>query len=280
MGCHQLHGISLYIYDKVKGYAMYIFNKLVWLLFSPVSIGVELFFCALVFIIVGLRAREVRKSKCRLAIRYGVGCMVICAVWFCFWSMPIASLACVKLGGLNKYQVPNDSDLPSAAAIVSLGGGYCGERDCSSVRLWRLMKVPIIISSTKGDALNSKMLMMDLGVPESALIVDDKARNTEENALFVSRLLQEYDITEESNVKKPTVLLVTSWYHMKRSMITHKKIAPGVDWVPVVTKYGALEYWPNMTIVKWLRPSMGTLYKNLSYSKECLGIFGYRIRGF
>lgn len=257
---------------------MYTFNKLVWLFLSPVSIGVELFFCA--FVLALFRSRLGKGAEWnRKWLMIAWGCAGVGALWLFFWSMPIASLLCVKLARLDDYSVPADSSIPSAEAIVSLGGGYCGERDCTAVRLWRLNKAQILIPTARGEAENSKNLMVDMGVPEERVIIDDKARNTEENAEYVSKLLKER-LSLDSLNNRPKVLLVTSWYHMKRSMIIHQKVAPEIDWIPVITKYGALDYWPGMPFLEWINPSIGTLYKNSTYSKECLGILGYRVRGF
>ena len=65
-----------------------------------------------------------------------------------------------------------------------------------------------------------KALAMSLGVPEEAIILEDKAKNTYENVMFTKEILdsREWD----------KILLVSSPYHMRRVSLVVKKIAPEI----------------------------------------------------
>lgn len=56
-------------------------------------------------------------------------------------------------------------------------------------------------------------LAVELGVPESAIRVETKSRNTIENARFTKQLLSE----ETDAAARPEVILVTSPYHLERA---------------------------------------------------------------
>ena len=99
-------------------------------------------------------------------------------------------------------------DAPKADAIVLLGGGmgsntnvypnaemysemWSGaDRVWHAARLWKAGKAPIVIPTGCGEKESAVPLLRDLGVPDEAILVEDKARNTEENARFVERILK------------------------------------------------------------------------------------------
>lgn len=67
-----------------------------------------------------------------------------------------------------------------------------------------------------------------LHIADSLILLDSKARNTAENALYSKALLQKANL-------KPPYLLVTSAYHMRRAMLIYKKA--GLDVVPYPCHY-------------------------------------------
>ena len=69
-----------------------------------------------------------------------------------------------------------------------------------------------------------KALATSLGVPASAILLEKKAGSTYQNVEFVRPILESRGWT--------SVLLVSSPYHMRRAVLTFKKLAPGIDVVP------------------------------------------------
>ena len=60
---------------------------------------------------------------------------------------------------------------------------------------------------------------MDLGVPASAILVEDRARSTEENARFVAAMMQVHGLR--------SALVVTQPWHLRRSLLLFARA--GVD---------------------------------------------------
>ena len=65
----------------------------------------------------------------------------------------------------------------------------------------------------KSEAILTRELLIRLGVPDSAIIVEPASRNTYENALFTREILK-----EKYPNATPRLLLITSAWHMRRSM--------------------------------------------------------------
>ncbi len=63
-----------------------------------------------------------------------------------------------------------------------------------------------------------------LGVPAEAILLETEAANTYENVVFVDRILEDRQWR--------TVLLVSSPYHMRRSLLTWRKLAPDTTIIP------------------------------------------------
>lgn len=134
------------------------------------------------------------------------------------------------------------------AAIVLLGGatapaqpphrphpdlGNAADRIWHAARLYREGLAPkIIVSGGRSPGLEKRkdiqteaqsmaMLLTDLGIPATALILEEEARSTRENASFTKNL-----------VKNNRVALVTSAFHMPRSVASFEKEGVNVDAYP------------------------------------------------
>lgn len=68
------------------------------------------------------------------------------------------------------------------------------------------------------EPLVMKALALFLGVPEKAIIIEDKATNTFQNVKFVKEILEQHTLDE--------IILVSSLYHMRRASLVFNKIAP------------------------------------------------------
>ena len=179
--------------------------------------------------------------------------LVISVLWFVFkrnykaatvnfvivalmWFFSIAPVASFLLNGLESdLKVPEN---PSGDIIVLLGGGvYDNAPDMSgvgapseemdariitAVRLQKKLGIPVIISGgnaskgRKAEAPIVKRFLSDLGVPEGKLIIEDKSRDTIENAKNTKRICDK--------MKFRNAILVTSAFHMKRSVMSFEKV--------------------------------------------------------
>ncbi|MEI6946523.1 ElyC/SanA/YdcF family protein [Paraflavisolibacter sp. H34] len=75
------------------------------------------------------------------------------------------------------------------------------------------------------EAAEFKKILLQSCVPAEAILVEDKSRNTHENALFTRKLLQ-----QQPQLKK--LLLVTSAFHMRRAEGCFKKAGIRADVYP------------------------------------------------
>ena len=128
------------------------------------------------------------------------------------------------------YPAFADEELPTAEAIVVLGGAITGESrfgqggdiNQAADRLWRAatlyqsQKAPLLVLSggtTLPGGLPESQLMAEklsaLGIPEAALIQEPESRTTRENAQYTQALLEGQRINH--------ILLVTSASHMRRA---------------------------------------------------------------
>ncbi|MEJ2697851.1 MAG: YdcF family protein [Candidatus Sulfobium sp.] len=153
---------------------------------------------------------------------------------------------------------------PRGDVIILLGGGAReGAKDLTgvgapsedtlarivtAVRLEKRLHVPVIVSGgavfpwKKSEAPVDRRFLMDLGVQGDRIIVEDKSRDTFENARYVK------EICEKRRFKNP--VLVTSAYHMRRSLLMFRKFNMGVTPVPAGfrawdRKYGWADYLPG-----------------------------------
>jgi uncharacterized SAM-binding protein YcdF (DUF218 family) len=242
-------------------------NKFVGFVVNPLFIGMMMVIAGFILI----RMKRLRAASCMLAVSF---------VWFWFWSMPIVGgWLCLPLE--KDFPVVLAEDMPKADAIVLLGGGIGGstnypyadlgpgaDRAWHAARLWKAGKAPIIIPSNVGAELADIKLLIDLGVPRDAVILENRAVNTEENAKFVANLL---------SAKKSKILVVTSACHMKRSLYMFQKYAPELECVPAATDYGALP-WKNEPF-RWrgLLPNIGAFARINDFVHEYIGYYGYKI---
>lgn len=252
---------------------MYLLNKIVGGLLNPLVIGMAL------AIVGGLCLwRNWRKT--------GFGLLICSVAWFWFWSMPITYH---WLGGSleGEWPVVKAEDAPVADAIVLLGGGMgsntnvypyaemwsAADRVWHAARLYKAGKAPIVIPSGVGERESTLPLLLDFGVPESAVVIEDKARNTEENAKFVEKILEPRNT---QNTRK-RVLLVTSAWHMRRSVLMYKRYAPSLEIIPAAADYEATIHagWPF--ILKDIWPDAFMFSANSYLFKEEIGYWGYRL---
>jgi uncharacterized SAM-binding protein YcdF (DUF218 family) len=195
--------------------------------------------------------------------------LIISGIWFLFrknrkagmvnlmigalmWLLSTSPASDALLKGLeHSFTVPKN---PKGDVIIILGGGaYDGTPDLTgvgtpsemmlyrvvtAVRLHKMLKVPIILSGgtvfkhMKPEAPIVKRFLMDLGVPDNAIIMEDQSLDTSQNAKNSQK------ICLESGYKTP--ILVTSAFHMKRSVMQFKSL--GMEVIPFPTGF---QSWNN-----------------------------------
>lgn len=145
------------------------------------------------------------------------------------------------------------------------------ERVVKGVSLYRTGQVPLIIVGGSGDPAKSDVREADamarvaagLGVPDRDIIIENTARNTVESARAVKPLLT-----------GNRIILVTSAYHMKRSMALFKK--QGFDPIPAPSGY-----WSERQTLSFyaLLPRASNLYYSSSALSEYISFVWYKVKG-
>jgi len=105
--------------------------------------------------------------------------------------------------------------------------------------------------------------LKDLNVPDSLILVENKSKNTLENARFSNELLKEKNLP-------PPYLLVTSSFHMRRALTTFKKA--GLEVVPY-----PCDYRMGLNPVEFddFVPKADALMAWNGYIKEVIGYIAY-----
>lgn len=292
---------------------MYSLNKLIWCIANPLSLGIAILALGVLLKVVGSFVRAIEAKRRRLS-RVAWVLIMLATAWFWLWG----TRACTRVVGqslereylierANVARMRPASDYSKADAIVVFGGG-CGartnffdgvmlnaaaDRAYFGAQLWKAGKAPIVVPSGVGTANSDGKFLTDLGVAPDAVVVDEAARNTEENAKFVKEILLESGGVKNGGVvefnssthpfthsptSRPKILLVTSAWHMKRSLLMFAKYAHEIECVPAACDF---ECFPKRSIsLADLMPDTGAFECNCRYFHEWLGIFGYRwLRG-
>ena len=151
----------------------------------------------------------------------------------------------------------------------------CGDRLFYAIQLYKSRKINnILISGGNGQLLNdgymesewSKDFLINCGIPEENILIENKSRNTWENALYTS------DILEKKKNKK--LLLITSSWHMKRAKFCFEKNNMNTDFFP--TDYTKKHIKINFEYL--LIPNSKSFVRWETLIKEFIGNIVYKIK--
>ena len=176
--------------------------------------------------------------------------------------------------------VPLNNTRPYSCVIVL--GGFSGEDseghgffNASSDRFIQALKLfstgkasHILVSSGNGNLLHDKFAEADwvktqlqqFKVPDSCILIEDRSRNTIENAAFSKVMLSNKHL-------QPPYLLVTSAFHMRRSLGIFNKAKLAVVPYPCNYLAGRGKTSPASFI-----PDAETFFRWTIYIKEVVGV--------
>lgn len=250
----------------------FIFSKILTILIFPLPLAlfIGLF---LIFLIQGW------KNKL-------LSIIPIFILWF-FSSFPVCQFL---VGSLEEEFPPVSMEtLTKADAIVVLGGMInpiskyeksellsSADRLTDAVILFKKKKADMILFTGGSGILMqqdrkesdfAKEILVQLGVPESKILLESESRNTAENAFYTAKILK------EKNMEK--IILVTSAFHMKRASMVFEK--QRIKVTPFPCDYRSLrDEWNWDTIV----PSAGALETSTLAIKEWIGLIAYSLGGY
>jgi len=255
---------------------MYYVNNIVGMLVNPLAIGAGAIILGA--ILCRCRWRKVAKWLCAFGV-----------VWLWFWS---TGAVCRWTGLALESQwldkdgrIPLVESFPEADIIVILSGGmgiatnrspyaemYCGaDRVWQGARLFRAGKAKGIVLTGIESRESTIPLLRDFGVPEEAISVDNDSKNSEENAKFTAGILR------HEGVASPKILLVTSAFHMKRSVLMFRKYAPEIEVVPAPSDFEIVAGCDEPLTFTSFLPNVHALARNSVHFKEFVGYWGYRL---
>jgi uncharacterized SAM-binding protein YcdF (DUF218 family) len=182
----------------------------------------------------------------------------------------------------KRWDIPpttlNNTQPYSCAVIL---GGFSGEdanenglfntasdRFIQGLKLFTTKKAShILITSGNGnlipgafrEAAWAKTQLLQLNVPDSAILIENNSKNTLENARFSKTVIEQKHL-------QPPYLLVTSAFHMRRSLMIFKNA--GVAVIPYPCNYIAGRQRLDISM---LLPSSETLFTWNFYVKEVIG---------
>ncbi len=200
-----------------------------------------------------------------------------------------------------RHPALSETTLPSADAIVVLGGGTqqwlpprpwhevgeAGDRVLYAARLYRAGVAPIVVvSGGRGTLDNPGMvpeanamqdMLVDLGVPNEAIVVEGVSRNTYENGVESARLLEAH--------RWRHILLVTSALHMPRAYAVFARydleITPApTDYLLTHSDWDFYTQPDALVMLMNVLPKAEYLEITERVIKELIGITVYRSRGW
>lgn len=252
----------------------FILSKIVWFVGSPVN-------CAI--LAAGLAALLAFTRFARPARWLGIGAMVMLGL-LAFSPLPRAVIR-----PLEDRFPQQDATKGPVAGIIVLGGAIglargdvvlnsAAARMTKAVELARLHpqakivftggSANLVSRSKVTEADGARRLFEGLGLDPARLAMEDQSRNTWENAVFTRRLVQPQP--------GERWLLVTSAWHMPRSMGVFRKVGFAVEAFPV-------DYWSGGKASDFIRPySRAPRALEIADNgfKEWVGLLAYRLAGY
>lgn len=202
------------------------------------------------------------------------------------WALSVAPVSNFLMQGLESdFSIPEN---PSGDVIIMLGGGVINNvpdfsgpsapssstmgRIVTTVRLCQKLQLPVIVTGGRSTdaaetavATIAKRFLMDLGVPEDHIIIEDRARDTVQNARLTTTICRQRGYTQP--------ILLTAAYHLKRARMAFD--AAGIQ----VTPFPAYFLGSRDTPFAWrqLLPRSGALHTSATALHEYAGIWYYRL---
>ncbi len=216
-------------------------------------------------------------------------------LWTGFSLLLFFSTSCTGAALLShlegRYPAMRAEDSPSADVIIVLGGATVPalkprvhievadsyDRLLHGMRLFRAGKAPHLLLSggnlieltgvDQSEAQQYRTLALESGIPDSVLVLEERSRNTRENALYTAQTMRERGWKN--------ALLVTSASHMPRAAAAFSAL--DVSFVAAPTDVncvdGAFSLWG-------LLPSAYGLEQSSVAIKEYVGWCVYALRGW
>ena len=189
-----------------------------------------------------------------------------------------APVMIVLAGGTEPLESPRQTVEMNGAGDRVLYAAHLYREGAAPLMLLCGGDIPWMDTSAASPAEDMQALLLEVGVPQEALILETRSQNTSENAANCAGMLKERGIDK--------AILVTSASHMPRAMMMFTN--QGLKLTPAPTDYavtgqGWEQIWhaPGVNLLTNLMPSASALGQTTNALKEYIGMLWYRMgRGF
>ena len=253
----------------------YTLSKILNFLCFPLSLGLLLL----------ILFAWLQRSKRRRAVAWGLFWLAVAGLWACSTG-PVATLLLRPL----EREFENAALPAQVDAVVVLGGmidlGRSSDRHLAlnpnadrfveAVDIVRRMpQATLVFSGGNGRLLSTeapeapilRMWAMKLGIPGDRILTDATSKNTRENAVESKRILAAHHLR--------SVLLITSAYHMRRSVRCFSKL--GIHVTPYAVDFRSHPIAVDPLV--WV-PDVANLEDSSAAIKEYLGLLTYKLQGY
>jgi uncharacterized SAM-binding protein YcdF (DUF218 family) len=255
----------------------FVVSKILWMIASPINL---LLFGALAGVLLSYR----RRARFGRALALTAVLVLLAAA-----TLPVGMLLIAPLE--DRFPVP-PSDLPPPDGIIVLGGAIDdvtsaargqtifdegGERITETVILAKRYPEARIVytggtasfvpGASSTEALRARHIMAQMGIAPERITIEDKSRNTEENARFTAAIVH----PEPSQ----RWIIVTSAFHMPRAMGVFEKA--GFQPIAYPVSFYTLGRWTDDLRLKFW-PARNLRVFELALH-EWIGLAAYRASG-
>lgn len=217
------------------------------------------------------------------------GKLILCLPPLLLWFFSTGILSQTLIQPLEDAYPPiNPNSLEKHDTIIVLGGmvnnltrhsdrvelNSSADRITDATYLYNLKKAKQILftggsgflfATSISEANQAERFFAQMGIPKKSILLEDQSRNTRENAIFTAKICKDLAIHK--------VILITSAFHMKRSMGEFEK--QDLEITPYPTDYKTLH--PDIPIWEQIVPNARALQISTIAIKEWIGIIAYRL---
>ncbi|HQU99758.1 MAG TPA: YdcF family protein [Bacteroidia bacterium] len=176
---------------------------------------------------------------------------------------------CIVMGGSVRY-------FNGQTVRPVFGNGV--DRLMQAVALYKAGKIKrILLSGGSGyvtlqhvkEADLLKPVLLNFGIPDSVIYIENQSRNTFENAYMSKQLIA--DMPQIKNI-----LIITSAYHVVRTKACFEKLNLKADYFPVDALSGEISLTPDKILI----PGADAVSNWVALLHEWLGLITYKMAGY
>ena len=252
----------------------FILSKTLSYLVMPLSIVMALL----------ITSRIVRSHRCRKGLLWGA-----LILFFIFSNEFIANelmksweIETKPFSSMRKYKlgiVLTGTVMPQLKPDDRVYFSKGADRIVHTVQLYKLGLIEkILVSGGSGRVVDIKEreadrfreVMMLMGIPDSVILLENQTRNTYESAREVKKMLETLGYSREDCV------LITSAFHMRRSLACYEKAGIGMDTFSTDFYAHHSRYYPDAFFI----PKVEALVIWNKLVKEWVGMIAYWVAGY